>query len=515
MAIQMINVEKSKFIEKNIDIFTSNKLGQYSKFLDKNQIFVTYYSVNEAMSTVDLGTGNIDTLFGAKSPLRYNKITYLPVYNIPELKPNFDVSEEEGPTTTLEISDIIFLPSTIKPKPYDCMIVSLGGAQEILFQVSSYQYNTIQSNDYYTADFTMYTMGKNLEAEYLSMNIVESYQTVFENIGTQDKCFIRTDDIEKINTLVRLIQIVKRDYMEKFYDESVNSFVLKKNSFDYRCKIYVDSNIVVEGVPTPKVDQIETTHVDFDEWLYDPFLEKFLVNTGIMESDDATYSLALTQNDILQPDFDSMYSRSLWHALELRTDKLLEPYLYFYQLPVRKRTSPFLMYGRLANAVVLTPMKENNFLSDRVLQKSRIKKATKNARADYIQLDLDLYSDEKKVELKKIYNNALIKILSAKSMETMDSIVTNAAAAYKKVMTKEEEKIRQFIILIKDDGDRLIAEYPDMDASILQIINESVSSYIDLFYGAPIETMDSLYDSFVVALDEIRVTLTKGGTSDD
>ena len=39
------SVEKSKFINQNIDIYSQNKIGQYSKFLDKNPIFVTYYHI--------------------------------------------------------------------------------------------------------------------------------------------------------------------------------------------------------------------------------------------------------------------------------------------------------------------------------------------------------------------------------------------------------------------------------------------------------------------------------------
>ena len=39
---KIMSVERSYYINKNIEIFTKNRLGQFSKFLDKTPIFVTY-----------------------------------------------------------------------------------------------------------------------------------------------------------------------------------------------------------------------------------------------------------------------------------------------------------------------------------------------------------------------------------------------------------------------------------------------------------------------------------------
>jgi len=71
----LMNVEKSKYINTQISIYAENKVGQYSKFLNKNPIFVTYYSVNIVMSRTDVGTGGIQQEIGEDSPLRFNKIT--------------------------------------------------------------------------------------------------------------------------------------------------------------------------------------------------------------------------------------------------------------------------------------------------------------------------------------------------------------------------------------------------------------------------------------------------------
>ena len=107
---KIINIEKSKYLNENIGIYASNKVGQYSKFLDKNPIFVTWLHVNSARSRSDVGTGGVNSDVGAHSPIRFNQINNLPTYNIPELKPNTEYGEN-GYDVDLEISDGYLLPS--------------------------------------------------------------------------------------------------------------------------------------------------------------------------------------------------------------------------------------------------------------------------------------------------------------------------------------------------------------------------------------------------------------------
>ena len=84
---KIINVEKSQYLTQNIENYAHNKVGQYSKFLDKNPIFVTWLSINRVKSRNDVGTGGIESDVGPKSPIRYNRINGIPTYNIPDLKP--------------------------------------------------------------------------------------------------------------------------------------------------------------------------------------------------------------------------------------------------------------------------------------------------------------------------------------------------------------------------------------------------------------------------------------------
>lgn len=325
----LINVERSKYINRNIELFSENKVGQYSKFLNKNPVFVTYYSINDRMSRADIGTGGIQDEIGPSSPIRFNKISELPVYNMPDMiRPDLEF-DESGYDINIDLSDITLLPNTIKPIPGDYMLFVIPGTKEFLFRVNRISNNSIQSNDFYQIELDIKDIGIDLEEKRISKQIVERYQTIFENIGTQDKCFILEDDIEKINDLVRSIEIIKDNYYNSFYNKDCNSFVLE--GFDL-C----------------------------GNMLYDPYLESFITKSNIYYEPDNEFALALIPNDILPSDFEYIFSRTIWNAFLRRDLKLLHDFTYFYVSSITKNFSPFNLFGYPCQSVKL-------YLSDKPL----------------------------------------------------------------------------------------------------------------------------------------------------
>lgn len=311
---KLIDIEKTQYINKNIQIFSEKKIGQYSKFLNKNPLFITYYHINDRMSRADIGTGGIQSELGSSSPIRFNKIKEFPIYNFPDtIRPDITF-DETGYDIDIDLSDITILPNTIKPIPGDYLLLSFPGIKEFLFRVNTVRNNSIQSNDFYQVDLDIKDVGLELEEKRLQMQIVEVYQTIFDNIGTQNKCFILEEDIEKINALVKTLEFIQDNYMNNFYNKECNSFVL--DNFDLCRSI-----------------------------LYDPYLEKFINFSNIFYKENNESALVLTPNDILQPDFDYIFSRTLWNAVLNRTTNLLSPYAYYYVSTITKKFSPFTMYG--------------------------------------------------------------------------------------------------------------------------------------------------------------------------
>ena len=311
---KIINVEKSQYLTQNIENYAHNKVGQYSKFLDKNPIFVTWLSINRVKSRNDVGTGGIESDVGPKSPIRYNRINGIPTYNIPDLKPEA-IFDENGYDINIDINDAILLPGTVKPQTGDYFIVSLPSSIEVAFRVNEFSYNTIQSNDFYLYSADLKFTGKDLIKRFENqIDEGDEFETIFDNIGTEDKCLIRTVDVAKIKNIGLLFNELRDLYRQNYFDTTTGNFVSKEN----------DENL--EGS---------------DAWLYDKYVEKFIMESGIYYSAiNDPRSLVLAPADIVE-NSDRLYPRTLFRAVIAKDTSYMARFPWYYQVDIQKRLSTF------------------------------------------------------------------------------------------------------------------------------------------------------------------------------
>lgn len=327
---QILNVEKPQYINQVIDIYAKNKVGQYSKYLDKIPTYVTYYHINEVLSRADVGTGNVESELGARSPIRFNKIRNFPIYNIPELKPDIEY-DETGYDIELDCSDLVILPNTIKPRPGDYFIVSLPGAKEYLFRVNNFRYNTIQSNDFYMIDADVKDIGVNIENRRMPGQIEETYLTVFENIGTQDRCFVKTSDVEYINGLADLYYKLRDYYKNAFYIRDLNCFTYQTGKWSET------------GRPI---------------YRYDMYLESFINKSHIYYDENSEESLMLTPADVVDGSFHFTFDMTLYNAILEKGLELLRPFCYLTTEVITMRYSIFNMMGYFGESTKLLCYKD-------------------------------------------------------------------------------------------------------------------------------------------------------------
>jgi hypothetical protein len=308
----LLDINKSAYINNNIEIYAQNKIGQYSKFLNKNPIYLTYYSINLQETTADVGIGSVESEIGINSPVRFNKILEFPVYNLPTINPDITF-DESGYDVELDLSGITILPNTIKPMVSDYIIFKIPGVdKELLFRVNNVKYNTIQSNDFYLVDIDIKDIGTDLEATMVNQ-ITQTYQTIFDNIGTQDKCFLLLEDVDKALGIVKLYTELKTLYKNIFYNKECDSFVLYNNT------LYPDI------------------------WLCDSFIGKFINDSNIYYEPNSTNSLFLTTNNTVPIDFEHQLNKTLLGSVLKRSIDFLHTYTYYYQTLITKPFSPFVI----------------------------------------------------------------------------------------------------------------------------------------------------------------------------
>lgn len=214
-------INEKSFINENIFKYEKRLESQYSIFLDRSPTFVTYYHINNINSITDRGLLNIEGLLGPDSPLRFQKIEDFPIYGIESIK--LDLAEEdEGLNTSFE-SDAVILPNTIKPLPNDFFTISYLD-KTYLFMVTSVNYDTIKSNNFYQISYYIRSMDEE-NFNDIERQVLEKYNCIFKNIGTEDNCLILEDTyklIQKIDTIYS--QLVQK-YITLFYSKKFNSLI--------------------------------------------------------------------------------------------------------------------------------------------------------------------------------------------------------------------------------------------------------------------------------------------------
>ncbi len=306
-----ISVEKSAYIQNQQQYLADLKVGQFAKFLNKNPIYVTYYPVINALSMTDSGTGAIQEEIGPNSPVRYNKVKELPAFNFPEMRPDV-ISDEGGYDIEMDLSDIAFIGGTIRPKPGDYMKVMLANSKPLLFRCKGYRHNTIQSNDYYEADFDL----QDIDQEYIRLieNQVEKVYTChFDNIGTNQKVMLSEEEEASINEVEALVDTLTEFYEQSFYNADADGFVLYNGN------------------------QFGT------QWYCDNYLTRFINESQIFANDRSDTTLVLPYLELLPINFDYLYARTVWNAVLKRSNSYMYTYLYVWNRILQKRTSPLML----------------------------------------------------------------------------------------------------------------------------------------------------------------------------
>lgn len=345
---KILSVETSPYYEKQIEIYAKNKVGQFSKYLDKTPTFVEYYHINRVLSRADVGSQSVKAEVGPNSPIRYNKIKEFPLYGLSELKPDLNY-DENGLDIDLDLSGLIILPGTIHPTPGDFFYFKFPGMDiGILWRVTSKEFNTVQSNDFYQIDAEIYATSKPTDKastyNQLQKQVVEEYTCIFENVGTNDACIVKNDQYTQAQYLGTYITNLMNSYYEVFYNRDVGTFV---------------GLGMWNETPT---------------YLYDIFLIRFMKEVDLWEvGDGAERVVALTYDDIPPVNFDSQYRKTLWYALQKKSASSMAPYQYYYTYECVKKCSPLLMHSdRYCESIHLNLYgKIEDYLSRRIIGKTR------------------------------------------------------------------------------------------------------------------------------------------------
>lgn len=269
------NSKYTQTIESLVQATNSKINNPYYKFNDKKPTEVTYYKQNIEKSTLDPATGTNYQHVGDYSPIKFNKISGFFLYGLGRIELNYDVGDfglESG-----EIAgDAIILPNTIKPTPGDFFSVPYI-KEDVLFKVNSVTIDTLDNgSNFYKIEYKLELVN---DTDKITKQVVENFNFVVSNIGTDFNAVITSDNYTLTTRLEELLETLNNLY-QLFFDKGVQSFIYEYNG----CK------------------------------MYDPYMIEFLIRTKILSYSD-TYFYVHHATTVSRM-FDYDYTKTFFYALE-------------------------------------------------------------------------------------------------------------------------------------------------------------------------------------------------------
>jgi hypothetical protein len=208
-------------VEENIFKFEERLKSPIRRFTDKSFVPVRYWHIKSNQTTTDAGFGDVAEILGKDSPIKFQVINNLPLYGLDSLVLSIS-TEDQGLDTQYE-GEAVIMAGTLKPLQNDYfMITHLHDSY--IFRVTGVEYDTVVAENCYKINYMLEYIDSE-EAEKLEQQTVGEYTCILENIGTDERCIIESDEHEKIKKIDEMYDNICHTYMTFYYNERYNCFL--------------------------------------------------------------------------------------------------------------------------------------------------------------------------------------------------------------------------------------------------------------------------------------------------
>lgn len=277
---QLIYDENSLVDEQmyKYDKFLHSRINKYT---GDGRTLVTYYNINDDLTTDSLGMGLEYQVLGDNSPLRYNRIKQMILLGFSPLSPEESkLSDTQVKNYNLS-GDAFVIPGTIMPKENDFFIVNHLNMNH-LFRVISVTQDGLNTDGSYKISYMLYST-TDADIQKLGRQVVRDFVMDLKTIGGTDMTpVIGVEDYELRSRLIKMVNDMIANYIAQFYDPRHNCFVLHLNGQN----------------------------------LFDACGHMFMARHGIMMMDDATKNIVLAENKVKVSGMPILYEKSPYKWIE-------------------------------------------------------------------------------------------------------------------------------------------------------------------------------------------------------
>lgn len=280
-------------INNTIDTYMDST-ADYSKYLSGAPNFVTYFSIDVEHTTTDEGLGGVIEQVGNESPVRYNRINNLPVFNVDDVAPTFEYEQDTGMAGSME-GTLVIPPNLIQPQPNDYFMFTYHEHTHSnlrAFRVTNVNFSSITNQTYYQVN---YIEDDGIDLTYLdTKQKIGTYEAIYANLGSTKAPIIEESQYKLGVQLERAISSIADVYEDYFYDKDFNLFLAE----------------------------------DEDSKIYSPDLHKFIHDNSVF-----TFSNSLLKDIIVEPDIDvplKRYRKTFYYRIsnnKLNTPQLTTTYM--------------------------------------------------------------------------------------------------------------------------------------------------------------------------------------------
>ena len=221
-----INTNYNKTIDNLVEGAKSRLNNPFYIYGDRKPTIVTYYNINHNASTIDKGSSTLYDDIGQNSSLRFNKIENFHLYGIEKINVNLDVGEY-GLESPIE-GEALILPNTIVPVPGDMFIINHVIDKPYLFMVTGIGIDTLYTGaNFYKISYKLTRTDMDALTSLETVQTIKRFTYKAGNVGTTLTPLIESNQAELIDKIEDNIDTLLNYYMNLFYKNSVQKFILE------------------------------------------------------------------------------------------------------------------------------------------------------------------------------------------------------------------------------------------------------------------------------------------------
>ena len=221
-----INTNYNKTIDNLVEGAKSRLNNPFYIYGDRKPTIVTYYNINHNASTIDKGSSTLYDDIGQNSSLRFNKIENFHLYGIEKINVNLDIGEY-GLESPIE-GEALILPNTIVPVPGDMFIINHVIDKPYLFMVTGIGIDTLYTGaNFYKISYKLTRTDMDALTSLETVQTIKRFTYKAGNVGTTLTPLIESNQAELIDKIEDNIDTLLNYYMNLFYKNSVQNFILE------------------------------------------------------------------------------------------------------------------------------------------------------------------------------------------------------------------------------------------------------------------------------------------------